>query len=100
MILRDRFLNLENLWYAWEEVEDHNGCPGVDGETIHHFSRYEAQALQQLYKAIATGHYRPMPLRQLLIPKKKGWRELGVPTIRDRIVQQALLQVLHAVSPG
>lgn len=96
MKLRDRFLNLDNFWQAWEEIEDNDGCSGVDGETILQFSRYEAQALQQLYKAIAKGQYRPLPLRQLFIPKAKGgWRELGVPTIRDRIVQQALLQVLH-----
>jgi retron-type reverse transcriptase len=49
-----------------------------------------------LRNAIANETYRPLPLRQILIPKKQGgYRKLGVPTVRDRIVQQAMLNMLH-----
>lgn len=51
-----------------------------------------------MLKSVSTGQYRPLPLLQFFIPKKGGgWRRLSVPTVRDRIVQQALLQVLHPV---
>jgi retron-type reverse transcriptase len=47
-------------------------------------------------RSLASGYYHPMPLRQLFIPKKAGgWRELGVPTVRDRFVQHALLNILY-----
>ncbi|MFE4108589.1 CRISPR-associated endonuclease Cas1 [Almyronema epifaneia] len=96
--LRDRFLEPINFELAWDKVATNQGCAGVDGETIADFGRRKQKALSSLRRAVATGKYRPMPLRQLFVPKKTaGWRELGVPTVRDRIVQQALLQVLYPV---
>ena len=94
--LRDRFLHPQNFELAWDKVASNQGCAGVDGETIHAFGLQKQRKLPQLLLRVAEGRYRPMPLRQLFIPKKSGgWRELGVPTVADRIVQQALLQVLH-----
>lgn len=94
--LRDRFLSLSNFEQAWDTVASNRGCAGVDGETITDFGYRKASALAALLDAIAEDRYRPMPLRQIWIPKRSGgWRELGVPTVRDRLVQQALLQVLH-----
>lgn len=96
--LRDRFLEPINFELAWDKVATNQGCAGVDGETIAEFGRRKARALPALRRAVAAGTYRPMPLRQLFVPKNTGgWRELGVPTVRDRIVQQALLQVLYPV---
>ncbi|WP_346293069.1 CRISPR-associated endonuclease Cas1 [Sphaerothrix gracilis] len=96
--LRDRFLEPINFELAWDKVATNQGCAGVDGETIAEFGRRKARALPALRRAVAAGTYRPMPLRQLFVPKKTGsWRELGVPTVRDCIVQQALLQVLYPV---
>ncbi|NJN04872.1 MAG: CRISPR-associated endonuclease Cas1 [Leptolyngbyaceae cyanobacterium RM1_1_2] len=96
--LRDRFLELINFELAWDKVATNHGCAGVDGETIVDFGHRKATALSGLQQAVKTGKYQPMPLRQLFIPKKTGgWRELGIPTVRDRIVQQALLQVMHPV---
>lgn len=96
--LRDRFLSLSNFEQAWDAVASNRGCAGVDGETIADFGSCKAKALPALLKAIADNRYRPMPLRQIWIPKRSGgWRELGVPTVRDRLVQQALLQVLHSL---
>ena len=96
--LRTRFLNLVNFERAWDKVATNQGCAGVDGETIAEFGYHKVEALLSLRNRVAEGRYRPMPLRQLFIPKQQGgWRELGVPTVRDRLVQQALLQVLYPV---
>jgi CRISPR-associated protein Cas1 len=96
--LRHQFLHSHNFELAWDKVATNQGCAGVDGETITDFGHRKAQALPSLRQAVAQGRYRPMPLRQLFVPKPQGgWRELRVPTVRDRIVQQALLQVLHPV---
>ena len=90
------FLNLENFRLAWRRVAKNKGCAGVDGETVAQFAYQADEKLAALTRQIMAGTYRPFPLRQLWIPKKDGgWRGLAVPTVRDRIVQQALLNVLH-----
>jgi CRISPR-associated protein Cas1 len=92
----DKFLSFTNFQMAWDRVAAKNGCAGVDKENIAHFSKNAEAYLRQLIRRIASGHYHPLPLRQIFIPKKTGgWRELGVPTVRDRIVQHALLNVLQ-----
>jgi CRISPR-associated protein Cas1 len=92
----DKFLSPENFQLAWERVAAKNGCAGVDRESVAHFAKNSEAYLSQLRRSLASGYYHPMPLRQLFIPKKAGgWRELGVPTVRDRIVQHALLNILH-----
>jgi CRISPR-associated protein Cas1 len=90
-----QFIDPQNFAVAWQKVRANNGCAGVDGETIAQFTHYADEALETLRRSLVAGTYRPLPLRQLFIPKKQGWRELAVPTVRDRIVQQALLQILH-----
>jgi CRISPR-associated protein Cas1 len=96
--LLSRFLAPHNFELAWDKVASNQGCAGVDGETIYAFGQQKDRKLVRLLQQVAAGTYRPMPLRQLFIPKKRGgWRELRVPTVRDRIVQQALLQVLHLI---
>ena len=93
-----RFLSLDNFHHAWSKVAANQGCAGVDGETISQFEQDASRKLTQLMQHVVKGSYRPLPLRQLFIPKRGGgWRELRVPTVRDRIVQQALLNVLHPV---
>jgi CRISPR-associated protein Cas1 len=95
---RSRFLSPQNFQQAWEEVAANRGCAGVDGETIAHFAQNKDRYIADLIEALSTKRYRPMPLRQMFIPKKQGgWRELQVPTVRDRLVQQALLNVLYPI---
>ncbi len=90
------FLRPENFQVAWLRVLRNNGCAGVDGETVGHFKRNADVYLERLLRQVISGRYQPLPLRQLWVPKKDGaWRSLAVPTVRDRIVQQALLNVLH-----
>ena len=92
----DKFLDRANWQTAWEHVAKNHGAAGVDGETIDRFARDAENYLTQLRKSIANGNYRPLPLRQVFIPKRdKTWRSIGIPTVRDRIAQQALLNILH-----
>ncbi|RMF67501.1 MAG: hypothetical protein D6742_07380, partial [Cyanobacteria bacterium J069] len=100
-----RFLSAENFEQAWLKVRRNRGCAGVDGETVEAFEQDADRKLATLRRQIETGTYQPMPLRSLHIPKKPKlkpgeppkteWRGLAVPTVRDRIVQQALLNLLH-----
>jgi RNA-directed DNA polymerase len=93
----DEFLDLGNFQRAWEKVAENRGCAGVDGETIDNFARNQTLNIYQLRDAVAHGTYQPRPCKQVIIPKKNGSRrELKIPTVRDRIVQQALL---NAISP-
>jgi CRISP-associated protein Cas1 len=105
MVDWQQFLSEDNFWIAWDKVRRNNGCAGVDGETIAQFKAQAERNLQQLRRSLKRGTYRPLPLRSLQIPKKSRpqlgelpkteWRGLAVPTVRDRIVQQALLNLLH-----
>ena len=92
----DEFLSLENFQRAWEKVAENRGGAGVDGETVDGFARNQTVNIYQLRDAVANVTYQPSPCRQAVIPKRNGSkRELKIPTVRDRIVQQALLNVLH-----
>jgi CRISPR-associated protein Cas1 len=91
-----QFLALDNFRRAWGKVAANQGCAGVDQQTIPQFAQQSSFFLKQLIQDLEQGAYHPMPLRPLWIPKKSGgWRSLAVSTVRDRIVQQALLQVLY-----
>jgi CRISP-associated protein Cas1 len=101
------FLSSENFWQAWDKVRGNRGCAGVDGETIDDFERHAERNLATLRRQLQTGTYQPMPLLSFHVPKKPKirpgeppkteWRGLAVPTVRDRIVQQALLNLLHPI---
>ena len=94
----EKFLSLANFQRAWDKVALKQGCAGIDEETIDEFRRNVRANLSQLREAVADSTYQPLPWKQVLIPKNKGgWRELKIPTVRDRIVQQALLNVLTPV---
>ncbi len=94
----DDFLHPSNFQQAWFKVRDKKGCAGADDETIQDFDRNSEFNLSQLRESVSNGTYHPHPLKQVFIPKNKGkWRELRIPSVRDRIVQQALLNVLAPV---
>lgn len=92
----DEFLSLENFQHAWEKVAENRGCAGVDGESIDRFARNQTLNIYQLRDAVAKVTYQPFPCKQVIIAKRNGTqRELKIPTVRDRIVQQALLNILY-----
>ncbi|MDF5718641.1 MAG: reverse transcriptase domain-containing protein [Rhizonema sp. NSF051] len=94
--IANRFLDVNNFQRAWEKVAENRGCAGVDGESIDSFARNQTVNIYQLLNAVSNSTYQPLPCKQVIIPKKNGTqRELKIPTVRDRIVQQALLNVLY-----
>lgn len=92
------FLSIENFRQAWKKVAANQGAAGIDGETIDDFDRNLNFNLSQLRDSVANSTYQAHPCKQVLIPKNQGtWRELKIPAVRDRIVQQALLNILAPV---
>jgi RNA-directed DNA polymerase len=86
----------ENLNRAYRRVKANKGAPGVDGMTIAHLRSWLAKHQEELIAALRDGSYRPQPVRGVQIPKPGGGvRQLGIPTVIDRLVQQAILQVLE-----
>ena len=86
----------ENLVLAWRRVKANKGSAGVDGRTIEQTAEYLRTAWPRIREELLSGSYRPLPVRRVQIPKPGGGvRELGIPTVTDRLIQQALLQVLQ-----
>ncbi len=81
---------------AWKRVKANRGSAGVDGLTIDATVEYLKTQWPRIREKLQTGRYRPQPVRRVQIPKSGGgMRELGIPTVSDRLIQQALLQVLQ-----
>lgn len=85
-----------NLWQAYERVVRNKGAAGVDGLTVADFKAWLQQHWPSVKAALLAGDYMPMAIRKVDIPKPNGGvRTLGIPTVLDRLIQQALLQVLQ-----
>jgi group II intron reverse transcriptase/maturase len=85
-----------NLWRAYERVVSNKGAPGVDGLTVADFKAWLQQHWPAVKAALLAGEYIPRAVRKVEIPKPNGGvRLLGIPTVLDRLIQQALLQVLQ-----
>lgn len=89
-------LSRENLRQAFKRVRANKGAAGVDGLDVNQTSAHLATAWPVTREQLLAGTYRPSPVRRVTIPKPDGGeRELGIPTVTDRLIQQALLQVLQ-----
>ena len=89
-------LTRENLVIAWKRVKANKGSAGVDGLSIIDTIEYLKTYWPRIRADLLSGRYRPQPVRRVQIPKPGGGtRELGIPTVTDRLIQQALLQVLQ-----
>jgi len=87
-----------NLLAAWAKVRANGGAPGVDGQSVASFERGVEQRLDVLSEALRAGTYRPQPVRRVYLPKSGGGqRPLGIPTVGDRVVHQAIRQVLEPI---
>jgi group II intron reverse transcriptase/maturase len=86
----------QNLRAALKRVRQNAGSPGLDGMTVDELSGYLRVHWPRLREELLAGRYRPQPVRRVAIPKPGGGeRELGIPTVLDRFIQQSLLQVLQ-----
>jgi RNA-directed DNA polymerase len=94
--LLEAALTRQNLQAAWKRVKANKGAAGVDGLDIEQTARAIRTNWSQTRQELLAGRYRPSPVRKVMIPKPDGsQRELGIPTVLDRLIQQALLQVLQ-----
>jgi len=88
--------NRENLWKALTRVRANKGSPGVDGMTVHQLPDYLQEHWPAIRERLLEGSYEPQPVKRVEIPKPDGGvRKLGIPTVLDRLIQQAVLQVLQ-----
>jgi len=91
-------LSRENMVAAWKRVKANKGSAGVDGLTIEQTAEYLKIHWLRVRSELLDGTYRPQAIRRVEIPKPMGGtRELGIPTVIDRLIQQALLQVLQPI---
>ena len=94
--LLEAALTRQNLQTAWKRVKANKGAAGVDGLNIEQTAQVLRTSWPDIRQALLAGRYRPSPVRKVMIPKPDGsQRELGIPTVTDRLIQQALLQVLQ-----
>lgn len=100
--LLEMILSRENLMAALHRVESNKGAPGVDGLTVEHLRGHLAAHWAAIKEDLLAGRYKPAPVRGVEIPKPGGgMRQLGIPTVVDRLIQQAMHQVLMPLfDPG
>ena len=96
--LLEKILNKDNLNRAFKRVKANKGAPGIDGMTVEETGDYLRENQKELIERIKRGKYTPDPVRRVEIPKPEGGvRKLGIPTVKDRIFQQAIGQQLMPV---
>lgn len=96
--LLERILSRENLNRAYKRVKANKGAPGIDGMTVEDALPWLREHREELLETIRQGKYKPQPVRRKEIPKPDGGvRKLGIPTVVDRIIQQAIAQQLTPI---
>ena len=98
MKLMEKILSEENLQKAIRKVKQNKGAPGVDKMTVKEVEYWFKQYQDELISKIMNKQYLPMPVKRVYIPKPNGkQRPLGIPTVVDRVIQQAMAQVLNTI---
>ena len=98
MELIEKILSEENFNEAIRRVKSNKGAPGIDKMTVKEIDEYFSEHKEDIKKSIMTMGYRPLPVRRVYIPKANGKkRPLGIPTVRDRVIQQMTAQQLNQI---
>jgi RNA-directed DNA polymerase len=96
--LYDRLLNKQKLYEAFRKVRSAKGAAGIDGQSINDFKERITEELEILVNELREKRYQPRAVRRVEIPKPGGGiRKLGIPAVRDRVVQQALLEIMSPI---
>ena len=96
--LLERILSRENMLKAWKRVKANKGAPGIDGKSIEEFPEFARNHWDNIRESLLAGTYQPLPVRRVEIPKATGGtRPLGIPTVLDRLIQQAIYQVMMPI---
>ena len=96
--LIDKVWRLSTLQAAWQQVKANKGAWGVDRQSVEAFAAHEERYLSELSRQLEQGEYRPQAVRRVEIPKAGGkTRSLGIPTVKDRIVQTAVKRVIEPI---
>lgn len=96
--LLEQILNRDNLNRAYKQVKRNKGAGGIDGMQVDELLPYLREHKNELVQSLRDGKYRPQPVRRVEIPKENGrTRKLGIPTVVDRLIQQAICQVLSPI---
>jgi RNA-directed DNA polymerase len=100
--LLERILSPENIRCAWKQVRANKGAPGIDGVTVEEFPLTFRECWPEIRSGLLEGIYIPSPVQRVEIPKPDGSsRPLGIPTVLDRVIQQAIAQVMGVIfDPG
>ncbi len=96
--LMEAVLASANVKQAWRRVKSNRGAPGIDGLHIDDFPAYAREHWPAIRQSLHDGSYQPQPVRRVMIPKAGGGeRALGIPTVTDRVIQQAIAQVMTPI---
>jgi RNA-directed DNA polymerase len=96
--LADKVIRPGTLEAAWRKVERNKGSSGIDGQSVERFAAGAERYLAELHQALKDGGYHPAPVKRVDIPKGGGQtRPLGIPTVKDRIVQTALKMAIEPI---
>ena len=96
--LYDRLFSQESLHRAFRKVKVNKGKPGIDGQTVEAFAEGLSDEVAMLVRELKDKSYRPLPVKRVEIAKDGGGvRLLGIPSVRDRVVQQALLEIIQPI---
>ncbi len=96
--LLEQIVSRENLYRAYKQVKKNKGAGGIDGMQVEDLLPFLKENKDELVQSILDGKYRPKPVRRVEIPKENGkTRKLGIPTVVDRLIQQAICQTLSPI---
>ena len=96
--LLERVLSRDNVQKAWKRVKANKGVPGIDRMSIEDFPEFARAQWDNIRDSLMAGTYQPSPVKRVEIPKPTGGkRPLGIPTVLDRVIQQAMYQVMMPI---